>query len=270
MEVEDIIQEIIDQEDEQIKQQIDSKNKEEVNNKKELGTVKKTRIILIAIIGLFILMTVFPWFELGGSTTYHGFVRMPKNIISKEYKELNVKEQKIYEGVFVEASPVDLVIYVFDYFDNYKTIQDEQGNEGFSIFSFLHIIYIISYIVMVLLALVSIGLLLALKELKGIKLVIYFSLASMFIFLINFVVMKISYFNMFALRALTELRSLEGSSSVIMTQKGIAVNTVFYPYSMTLTVPFFIAFGLLIIWIFASLVINKIKIKRELYARLND
>lgn len=269
MEVEDIIQEIIDEEDEQLRQQLNSKNKEEDTKSKEEKNIKKMKLILVAIIGLFVFMMVFPWFKLGGNTTYKGFVRISQNIISKEYKDLNISEQKVYEGVFIEASPVDLIVYVFDYFDEHKTIQDEKGNEVQSVFSWLHIIYIISYIGIVLVSLISIFILLIFKELKGLKLVAFFSLIGFLIFALNFIVMKISYFNMFALRALNELRMLEGYDVAILTQKGIAVKTVFYPYTMTLTTPFFLALGLSLTWVIMSVVMSKFKNKRERDARLN-
>lgn len=270
MEVEDIIQEIIDKEDEEMKQQLNTKNNEETNKRKEEKIIKVTKIILAAVIGLFVLMMVFPWFKLGGSTTYSGLVRIPKYIISKEYKDLSIKEQKVYEGAFIEASPVDLIRYTFDYFDEYKNIQDEKGNTKTSVFSWLQSIYILLYIGIVLLSLISISILIFIKELKGIRLVTYFAVACLTVVVLNFIVMKISYFNMFALRALNELRKLEDYNSVIMTQKGIAVKTIFYPYTMTLTIPFFIALGFGTLWIILALVLNKTRIKRKNDARFID
>lgn len=258
MEVEDIIQDIINQEDEELKQQQDSKNKEEA---KKAATVKIKKISQYGLAGALIIILVmmaFSWFNMGGNATYKGFVRIPNNMVSEEFTKLDSQGRKAYMGVYIEASPIELISYVSTYFKDHAKMIDENGKEKISILAWVHVIFIYGYIVMAILVIISTIFLFIPKEFKWIKAVKYMGFISLGIFIINYLLLKVAALNMFVLKAYNELRALNGFESVHLTQKGIAVNKDFYPYFLTVKPVFFVVLVLIMIWIITSIIIDRI------------
>lgn len=259
MEIEDIIQEIIEKEDEELKQQQNLKNKEEIKKSKEASTIKLLQRGLAFGLVLIILLMAFPWFNLGGSTTYQGFERIPKGMLSKEYQALDVNDRIDYEGVYIEASPIQLISYIIKYFDGHSKVIDDKGKEKISLFAWVHALLIYGFSVVAIFALISTVLLFILKELKWIRAVKYMGIFSLVVIIKNYFLLKITVLNMFALNALNELRKVNSFDSVYLTQKGLAVKNVFYPYFMTVKLPYYIAIALIIIWILGSIALEHIK-----------
>lgn len=258
MEVEDIIQEIIDKEDEELKQQQDSKNREEIRKNRALSAIKFLKYGLAVGLVVLLLMMVLPWFHLGGNATYKGFVRIPKNMLYDEYKELDSKGRKDYMGVYIETSPVQLIDYVTKYFEGHSKIVDQKGEEKISIFAWIHAGLIYGFILIAILVIVSIVLLFIPKQLKWVKAVKYMGIVSLILIIKNYLVLKIAALNMFVLNALNELRMQNGYQSVHLTQKGIAVNNEFYPYFMRVTSAFYIALTIAVLWIIGAILLERL------------
>lgn len=263
MEVEDIIQEIIEKEDEEIKQQQDSKNKEELKKSRAVSLRKFLKYGLTVGLIIIILMMALPWFNLGGNTTYKGFVRIPNNMLSDDYKVLDAQGRKDYMGIYIETSPVQLVTYVSKYFEGHSKITNVNGEEKVSVFAWTNTILIYGFVVIVIMIIVSIVLLYIPKHLRWIKAIRYMGIISFIIIIKNYLMLKVAALNMFVLNALNELRIQNGFESVHLTQKGIAVNKDFYLYYMTVTPAFYITLAIIIFWITGAIILERNKKNSE-------
>lgn len=263
MEVEDIIKEIIDKEDEELKQQQDSKNREEIRKNRIIGATRFLQYGLAVGLVILLLMMILPWFHLGGNATYKGFVRIPSNMLYDEYKELDSQGRKNYMGIYIETSPIQLIDYVTKHFEDHSKIINQKGDEKISIFAWTHAILIDGFILIGFLIITSIVLLFIPKQLKWIKTVKYMSIISLIIIIMNYLALKIAALNMFVLNALNELRIQNGYEITQLTQKGIAVNKDFYPYYMRVTPAFYLTLALVLLWIVISVLLERLKQNKE-------
>lgn len=262
-EVKDLINEIIKEEDEEKKQQNEAVDQveEEIEESHQFAIYMKR--FLAGCIGVLVLMFLFPWFKLGGETILKGVSNIPSNMEVRAYKRASLEERKNYDGAYVEASPVDLIRYVMKNGEEYHMVIDEDGKEENSLFSRMQIGYIYGFLILVGLAAISIMILLLFKNCRGISIVFFSGVISFIIMLFNFLAMKIPFFNMFALNALSLLRKESIPYKVDMTQKGIAAGTNFYPYTLSLGTPFYIASLSIVIWIIVSFIMIKIGRKQK-------
>lgn len=228
---------------------------------RDLG-VRITKIILGICILLFIVSLFSPWFQLGGKTTELGFVQIKKSMADKRYLEQNPEDLLNYNGPYVVASPMQLVVYSAQHYKEHQTVYGRDG-EVTSIFSWIHMILILTFLVIMFLSFVSMALLFITPGLKWMRVVKISAIISFILCCMNFFVLKMPYMNMFVIHAQSVLKKMNLLNAVSITGKGIAMNNIFYPYELFLTNTFFVGLGLMGVWTITSAVLVEIKRKRD-------
>lgn len=228
---------------------------------KDLG-VKITKILLAIFISMFVISLFSPWFQMGGKTTELGFTEIKSSMASKSYMMLRAEELSDYEGIYVVASPMQLLFHSLQYFETYKVIKGVSDEEG-SALSMIHILVILTFVLVIIMAIVSIVLLVISPKLKWIRVVKVSSVVCIILSCLNYFVLKIPYINMFVIHAQSALRSLDKLNAVSITSEGVKMNNLFYSYYMTVTNSFFVALGLMGLWMIVSAVLLEIKRKRD-------
>lgn len=228
---------------------------------KDLG-IKITKISLAIFICMFVISLFSPWFQMGGKTTELGFTEIKSSMASKSYLMLKAEELSDYEGIYVVASPMQLLFHSLQHFETYKVIKGVGGEES-SALSMVHMLVIITYILVIIMAIVSIVFLVITPDLKRIRVVKVSSVVCIILSCLNFFILKIPYINMFVIHAQSALRSLDKLNAVSITSEGIKMNNLFYSYHMTVTNTFFVSLGLMGLWMIVSAVLVEIKRKRD-------
>lgn len=242
--------------------------KESIVIKKNRNRDKVTALWLISIkvilslnILLFLTLLFIPWHNLGGAVTYEGFVQIPRFIATEEFEVLDPTEYETYEGDIVTLSPVRLMGYVLRHFGEYQVSLDKQGNEKLSVLSTAHMVVIMFFVVVIVIDILAIILLLGFEKLKVIRFVKIGAILNIIVVGLNYGFMKFTYINMFALRAMNQMKMVDSINAAKMTSKGIAVNRDFYPYTMSSNTVFQYAIILLASWLFISAVLTEVKRK---------
>lgn len=257
--VEEIIRELI-LEEEQPKKEVQPIIKE--RKIKNLG-VNITKVILSVCILMFLISMFSPWFDLGGKATILGFVEIPTTMEAKEYLIAQDENLTDYQGKYVHASPMQLLLFTSLHIGEYKAIHNDSGEKVRSVFSLIHMIVIASLWIVIVLCFICVIFMIALKQLKSIPFVKMSLIISIILVILNIAFLKIPYINMFVIHAKDVIKNMDYINAVSITFKGIAVNSTFYPYTMTLSFTLIIAIVLLGIALVISSFLHEIKRRQD-------
>lgn len=220
-----------------------------------------TKSILVLIIIAFIASLFSPWYVLGGSTTYKGFVEIPKRIATKSFIDAVEYKDTEYEGDIVQLSPMDLVGYSLKHYSDYKYTLNSERNQHLSEFSIIHTVVILTHCFILLFAAISILIVLFQTGIRRIRAVKILSVISTIIIGLNYLWLKVTYINMFVIRAKAEIRSQDLLSGVSTTMQGIVVNRTFYSYSFYTNNTFVYALIFIGGWLVISSILTEIERK---------
>lgn len=237
-------------------------NKNNIKEEKEMKkvSVKPIKIFIASIIGIFLLSMIFSWFTILGNGAYIGYVNNEVPISTDIIIDALSEDKDNYKESF---SPFELISYVKDNLDEHNKIYNVKGKEKTSVLAILNMIYIYGFILVVIMSIISIFLLLVPNNLKGIGIVRNICLANIAILTLNYISMKVTFFNIFAIRAKSVLAMSEISNRINLTKNGVAAGNSFFPYTMEINVAFFIAVFMLIIWLVLSSLLIVYKKKRD-------
>jgi hypothetical protein len=248
-EIETIINEIIEQEDLDIQQQ---KNKNtSVEHKEVIKSipVKPIKIFIASIIGIFILTMFCSWFSISGNGAYIGYVDNDITVNADTIINALVEDSKSHS---ITLSPFDLVNYVNKNADEHKIVNVSNNKKATSILSIMNMAFIYGLLVIIVLSIIAILLLIIPKSLKGIRVVRNLSIVSIIILVLNFISMKITYINMFMVKAKSTLIETGISNHINLTKNGVAAGNSFFPYYMNIKLGFIISLIMLLIWLLLS------------------
>jgi len=272
--VDSLIQDMIDEDNKSYKKKSNDKvipsEVTKVKDKPVYGQAFRiTSVITILCILVSLSTFLLDWFALSGRGSYLGFVDNKANDYkSKEITSLSLEQIILFDEtvVLLEFSPKELMKYSKSNELMYKETEDINGMIKKHWTVIIQQIYIKSLILIPLMGLLSIIMLLIDRRYLAIEFVRGFSLISMLIILLNYLVLRVPFFSMFAIRAKSLLQVENTLNRVTMNLNGINVNNEFYPYKLVEQTGFFVAIVACFIWfILTTVLVEMKKEKNKIY-----
>jgi len=229
-----------------------------------------SKIALAVVILLFIILMFSSWFTLTGTGSEKGLINITENMQPNLDKQVVfVKEDAVINRV-ADFSPMSLVSYALKYKESYKIFTDAEGVTATSTFSRLHLFYIWLFIIIIGGAFISIVLLVLGKDFQFTHIVRSISLTTAGVVILNYISLKIPFFNMIAIRVQSILNIEYPEQISRITQDSIVSGDVSYSYGLELLSTFKFAMVVLLIWIILSAVMGEIKNKMDDAVRMNE
>jgi len=227
--------------------------------------IKISRYMIIGSIILFFIAIFMPWFALSGNGVNTGYIRSEsgKEFMPKVIQEHRIEDLITYQGVLVNFSGKDLYMFSKKIDEAYLTIHGVDNELRPSMVAKVHQYYMKAVFFLFLLSGTALVLLLLLKDYKGITIVRNLGIVNLLIVGVNYLAMKVTFFNLFIIEAKDQLGQLSGHPKVAIKQAGIRYMDELYPYVMKEEVGFYLAIIALGIWLITSIVLSEIKNRDE-------
>lgn len=223
------------------------------------------RLVMAASIGLFLISLFFNWFDLSGNGVNQGYIRegnYEKYMVSGA-PERSVATLAEYEGALLQFSAIDLYTFGKDQAPLYKTIIGNDKQEKTSMVAVIGRYYMMASGLMIIFTLISLILSLISIKLGAMSWIRNLAGINVIIIAINYVALRLPFFNMMAVQAKSRLVEDIAHPSATITSVGIAVDEVFYPFTLSETTGLYVAGVFLGIWLILGIVLAEVKNRRD-------
>lgn len=221
-----------------------------------------TAIVTMISIAVMLISLFMGWFALSGRGAYIGFVDDgSKTYKTKEISTLAVDQILLSDEslILLEFSPKGLFDYSKMTDTVYNNIQDVNGQAKKHWTIIIQQIYIKGLLLLPIMGLLSMLFLVIDRRFYIIEFVRGLSLISILIILLNFLVLKVPFFSMFAIRGKSLLQIGNTLNRVTMNLNGINLNNEFYPYKLVEKPGFYVALVSCFLWFVLTTVLIEMK-----------
>lgn len=256
-----------------IKQIYKKNEKENTNNKVKKNihpdyielVINISKYIIMGSIILFVISMFISWFSFSGDGMNIGFIRNEnsKKFMPEIIRERTVESLSTYEGILVTFTGNDLYQFGKNMDEEYLTLHGIDGEIRTSLVAKIHQYYLKSVIFLFLLSAIAFAILLGFKGYKGINIVRNIGILNLVIIGLNYLAMKLAFFNIFVIKAKDILGQSEGYVKVVIKNIGILYNDHIYSYTVKEEFGFYLAIITLSIWLATSIVLSEIKNRDE-------
>lgn len=238
-----------------------SKKKKSKGSKKELVFI---RFLFAGVLLAFAISLFFNWFSLSGDAVNIGICRdgHVETFLNDEVKGKKAEDLYGYKGSLISFNPFKMIIYAKSVNDEHLIVADAKGEEKVSFASRLNRYYMFAMIILFASVLFSIVAILVSDKLKYINFIWALSIANAIVIGLNYMAIKVPYFNMFAIKAKSILKSKDALASVKLSLHGISFKNQFFNYELTEEKGFYISLGLLLIWFLMSTVLKEVRYRK--------
>ncbi len=247
------------------------------NSKKFNALIKEdlvfVRFLFAAVMIAFGVSLFFQWFSISGDAVNIGICRdgHMEAFLEDEVKDKKVEELHGYKGAYIKFTPFNMIIFARSMKDKHLKVMNAKGEESTSLASKMNKYYMYAMILLFVSVLFSVVAILINDKLKYINFIWALSIANAIVIGLNYLAMKLAFFNVFAIKAKSVLKARDALASVKISYLGVTFNDKFFSYNLTEEKGFYISLALLLAWFLMSTVlkelryrkINQVKIEKE-------